>query len=56
LSAADSEPEVDLWGARRRSEFFEQVFHTPLTIEWAGQPQGDENRRRVVDGWRSGGR
>jgi exopolyphosphatase/guanosine-5'-triphosphate,3'-diphosphate pyrophosphatase len=28
-------PEVDLWGARRRSGLFEKVFDTPLTIEWS---------------------
>ena len=38
---SDSDPEVDLWGARRRSEFFEQVFRAPLTIEWSGNPQGE---------------
>ena len=27
-------PEVDIWGARRRSELFEKVFHTELKIEW----------------------
>ncbi len=31
---SDENPEVDLWGARRRSEFFEQVFLSTLTIEW----------------------
>ena len=28
-------PEVDLWGARRRSGLFEKVFGVSLTIEWA---------------------
>ena len=27
---ADELPEVDLWGARRRCDFFEWVFHVPL--------------------------
>jgi hypothetical protein len=27
-------PEVDIWGARRRAEFFERVFKTQLTITW----------------------
>lgn len=31
---ADELPEVDLWGARRRCDFFEWVFDTPLLIEW----------------------
>lgn len=36
LVEADTHPDVDLWGARRRAELFEQVFHYPLSIEWAG--------------------
>lgn len=28
-------PEVDIWGARKRSKLFEKVFDTPLGIEWA---------------------
>jgi exopolyphosphatase/guanosine-5'-triphosphate,3'-diphosphate pyrophosphatase len=31
---ADELPEVDLWGARRRCDFFEWVFEMPLAIEW----------------------
>jgi exopolyphosphatase/guanosine-5'-triphosphate,3'-diphosphate pyrophosphatase len=27
-------PEVDIWGARRRAEFFEKVFKTRLAITW----------------------
>ncbi|HEY1599353.1 MAG TPA: Ppx/GppA phosphatase family protein [Pirellulales bacterium] len=27
-------PEVDLWGARRRCEFFQWVFDVQLTVEW----------------------
>jgi len=27
-------PEVDIWGARRRAEFFESAFGTKLDIEW----------------------
>jgi exopolyphosphatase/guanosine-5'-triphosphate,3'-diphosphate pyrophosphatase len=27
-------PEVDIWGARRRAEFFEKVFKRQLTITW----------------------
>ena len=33
-AVADELPEVDIWGARRRAEFFEQVFKTPITISW----------------------
>jgi len=32
-------PEVDIWGARRRVELFEEVFDTKLDFEW--QPPGD---------------
>jgi exopolyphosphatase / guanosine-5'-triphosphate,3'-diphosphate pyrophosphatase len=28
-------PEVDIWGARKRSKLFEKVFNTSLRIEWA---------------------
>lgn len=31
-------PEVDLWGARRRAVFFEEVFGTPLSILWQPVP------------------
>jgi exopolyphosphatase/guanosine-5'-triphosphate,3'-diphosphate pyrophosphatase len=27
-------PEVDIWGARKRSKLFEKIFDAPLTIEW----------------------
>ena len=33
---ADSEPQVDIWGAERRTELFEKVFGVPVTITWAG--------------------
>jgi exopolyphosphatase/guanosine-5'-triphosphate,3'-diphosphate pyrophosphatase len=36
LAVAPDNPEVDLWGARRRSKMFQKVFHTPLAIEWDG--------------------
>jgi len=29
-------PEVDLWGARRRAKMFEKTFDTSLAIEWRG--------------------
>ena len=35
---AASEPELDLWGARRRSEMFEEVFKLPLQIEFFPRP------------------
>jgi hypothetical protein len=28
-------PEVDIWGARKRSKLFQKVFDTSLRIEWA---------------------
>lgn len=33
-AVADEMPEVDVWGARRRAAFFEDVFLHPLIIEW----------------------
>lgn len=33
---ADEEPQVDIWGAERRTELFEKVFGMPVTIRWAG--------------------
>ncbi len=32
--AADNFPEVDIWGARKRSELFEKVFDVEMSIEW----------------------
>jgi len=41
-------PEVDLWGARRRAAFFEEVFGTQLSILWqpvaAAAPVGRAGR------------
>ncbi|HEY2838820.1 MAG TPA: Ppx/GppA phosphatase family protein [Pirellulales bacterium] len=34
MVVADELPEVDLWGARRRCDFFEWVFDAPLLIDW----------------------
>ena len=38
--AAKQFPEVDIWGARKRSRLFEKVFDTSLAVEWddASQP------------------
>jgi exopolyphosphatase/guanosine-5'-triphosphate,3'-diphosphate pyrophosphatase len=33
--AAKQFPEVDIWGARKRSKLFEKVFDTRLDIEWS---------------------
>ena len=35
---ADEEPQVDLWGAQRRTDLFEKVFGMRLAIRWAGRP------------------
>jgi exopolyphosphatase/guanosine-5'-triphosphate,3'-diphosphate pyrophosphatase len=32
---ADEEPQVDVWGAERRTELFEQAFGLPVAIRWA---------------------
>jgi exopolyphosphatase / guanosine-5'-triphosphate,3'-diphosphate pyrophosphatase len=31
---ADFEPEVDLWGARRRAKYFHKAFGVKLSVEW----------------------
>jgi exopolyphosphatase/guanosine-5'-triphosphate,3'-diphosphate pyrophosphatase len=36
---SDFEPEVDLWGARRRAKLFHKVFGAKLFVEW--QPTAD---------------
>jgi exopolyphosphatase/guanosine-5'-triphosphate,3'-diphosphate pyrophosphatase len=53
LSAHAAEnPEVDLWGARRRAEMFEKVFDCKLEVQWAelpqtnGSPRVAESRKR----------
>ena len=33
--AAKQFPEVDIWGARKRSKLFEKVFDTTLDIQWS---------------------
>jgi exopolyphosphatase / guanosine-5'-triphosphate,3'-diphosphate pyrophosphatase len=33
---ADQEPQVDIWGAERRTDLFEKVFGLPVKIRWAG--------------------
>lgn len=32
--AADAEPEVDIWGAVRKSGLFRKVFKRPVNVEW----------------------
>jgi exopolyphosphatase/guanosine-5'-triphosphate,3'-diphosphate pyrophosphatase len=36
-------PEVDIWGARRRVDLFEEVFHTKLKVEWQEALPGDQH-------------
>jgi len=33
---SDEEPQVDIWGAERRTELFEKAFGLPVVIRWAG--------------------
>ena len=40
-AVAEAEPQVDLWGAQRRSDLFEKAFGMPLDVRWAGA--GDRN-------------
>ena len=46
---ADQEPQVDIWGAERRTELFEKVFGLPVTITWAGakKPRANSRGRRA---------
>ena len=41
LVHADFNPEVDLWGARRRTKLFKRVFGIKLDVKWAEQPADD---------------
>ena len=34
---SDQEPQVDIWGAERRTELFEKVYGLQLAIHWAGR-------------------
>jgi len=42
---ADEEPQVDVWGAERRTELFEKVFGLPVAIRWAATPTEKPARR-----------
>ncbi|MFM8705795.1 MAG: HD domain-containing protein, partial [Planctomycetia bacterium] len=46
---SDQEPQVDIWGAERRTELFEKVFGLPVTISWAGarKPRSNSRARRA---------
>ena len=41
---ADQQPQVDIWGAERRTELFEKVFGLPVEINWA-RPKRAKQRR-----------
>jgi len=32
---ADQEPQVDIWGAERRTDLFEKVFGMKVDVRWA---------------------
>jgi exopolyphosphatase/guanosine-5'-triphosphate,3'-diphosphate pyrophosphatase len=34
-AVADEEPQVDLWGAERRTDLFEKIFGMPVEFRWA---------------------
>ena len=42
---ADEEPQVDVWGAERRTELFEKVFGQPVAIRWAAARKDRPARR-----------
>ena len=35
---SDQEPQVDIWGAERRTDLFEKVFGMKVDIRWTGPP------------------
>ena len=59
LAHAAENPEVDLWGARRRVEMFEEVFDCSVTVEWAklaetnGSPRAAKRTNRKSSSSRS---
>jgi exopolyphosphatase/guanosine-5'-triphosphate,3'-diphosphate pyrophosphatase len=59
LAHAVENPEVDLWGARRRVEMFEDEFDCSVTVEWAklaetnGSPRAAKRATRKSSSSRS---
>jgi exopolyphosphatase/guanosine-5'-triphosphate,3'-diphosphate pyrophosphatase len=56
---ADAEPQVDIWGAERRTDLFEKVFGLPAVIRWAGRASdaaAEKVKPRSGARRRSGGR
>ena len=48
-AVSDEDPQVDLWGAKRRVALFEKVFGVSIDVTWAGAegpaPSGDASER-----------
>jgi exopolyphosphatase/guanosine-5'-triphosphate,3'-diphosphate pyrophosphatase len=40
---APDDPQVDLWGAERRTDLFEKVFQLPLEVRWADRDPADRD-------------
>lgn len=43
VATSAEEPQVDIWGAERRRELFEQVFDMPVEITWQGALAGQSS-------------
>jgi hypothetical protein len=54
LVKADFNPEVDLWGARRRVKLFRKVFGTKLCVEWEAEARSDGTQAISVGASRDG--
>ena len=39
---ADQEPQVDIWGAERRTDLFEKAFGMPVSIRWSSPTPPDD--------------
>ncbi|NBW97123.1 MAG: Ppx/GppA family phosphatase, partial [Planctomycetia bacterium] len=42
---ADEEPQVDIWGAERRTELFEKAFGLPIAVRWDRAPKDKPAKR-----------
>ncbi len=40
IVSAPENPEVDMWGARRRAKMFQKIFDIRISIEWDGERTG----------------
>jgi hypothetical protein len=47
---ADHHPEVDLWGARRRDELFEEAFATKLKLDWRPTAEALNRQEEATSG------